>query len=123
MMDTNENNPKPLPSASPTARGYAADSGPPTYRIETVADLLTVPAERVDAMLTDLRAYLRMLRPLADHLNAQASAATGGKATELLKAVPAFTWVDDGANDLTIRLRAPSGETHMHTISPQADAA
>lgn len=119
MIDTE----KATESTSAAAGGYMAGSEPPTYRIETIADLLTVPADRVDALLVDLRSYLTMVRPLADHLNAAASAATGGRVPEAMRLIPAFTWLDDGAHDVHTDLHTPDGETHRFTVRAEADAA
>ena len=56
------------------------------YRIETVNDMLKIPADKVDHFLVDLRNYLNTinhLKTLADEVD------TGG----------GFTWVDDGKHD------------------------
>jgi hypothetical protein len=61
---------------------------PKTYRIATVEDFLKVPEERLECCLSEFRTVLRTFRLFE---------AVIGRELE-----PAFTWVDDGENHITV---------------------
>jgi hypothetical protein len=66
----------------------------PTYRIETLADMLTIPEDRREVFLTDLAIWLEIYKPLSD-LAAEISNGT------VLKAATYMTWKDDGISGVS----------------------
>jgi hypothetical protein len=64
------------------------------YRIETLADIFTVPADKHDALLADLAAWLKYR---ADMLDALRKVGVG----DLVEMPPVMTWVDDGVTGLS----------------------
>lgn len=73
------------------------DHDAPRYQIETLKDMLDIPAERVDAFLEDLRRYLQQGQALLNSLNAVAKSDTGRE--ELFEMAGTMIWIDDGKHD------------------------
>ena len=74
------------------------------YRIETLADIFTVPADKHDALLQDLATWLKYR---ADMLDALGKVGVGA----LVEMPPVMTWVDDGVTGLSsLRVTITRGE-------------
>jgi hypothetical protein len=78
----------------------------PTYKITKVADFLKVPPDRRDACLKAFAEFLPMAQDMLDVANTFADLLGADKS---LNAIEGFTWIDDGKDEVTIRLR-PSDE-------------
>jgi len=73
----------------------------PTYRLESIGDFLKVPKDRLAACLSEFRDFLDVTRDvigLADTLGEITGSGYVGAR------VGAFTWIDDGKKEQTIRV-------------------
>jgi hypothetical protein len=80
------------------------DAEPKTYHIETVADFLKVPQDRLDDCLAEFRTVLRCVEPF--------EALTGAEI------VPSFTWVDDGNRHISVDIRPLRPPAEALTMPP-----
>lgn len=83
-------------------------SPPPIYEIETVADFLTVPNDRIAICLDEFSAWIesaKALGELIESLSEMADIAPDG-VVEFKKIV----WIDDGMKNVTIELVEKAGE-------------
>ena len=64
---------------------------PNTYSLRTMSDLLTVPADRIDAMLRDLRYALEMAHFV------------GGQDVQAMR-FETFDWTDDGEHSVDVKM-------------------
>lgn len=69
-----------------------------TYRIDTVADMLAVPVDRVPFLLDDLANYLAHV-----HATKALNEALGA---EVMRVETGFNWIDDGKHETTLNVRA-----------------
>lgn len=74
------------------------------YRIETLADILAVPADKHDALLAHLAAWIQYRAKMLEALGKFGVA-------ELVQMPPVMTWVDDGVTGLSsLRVTITRGE-------------
>ena len=73
------------------------------YKIVNVTDFLDVPEDRIDDCLTEFKPFLEYMRPMIA-LAKMGAESLGQDPEEALK-VMAFTWIDDGKTDVTIRVQ------------------
>lgn len=68
------------------------------HEFTTIADLMAVPSDKIDALCEDLRGFL--------HMNAVTNAALADfiAAGQVVPGTT-FRWIDDGKHDATITLR------------------
>lgn len=99
-------------------------SAPPSYEIKTVQDFLLVPADRLEACLSEFRDYLEYARDIME-LAKLAGEIVGAKETE--SSVGSFNWTDDGIRKGTIHIETKveqngklrDGATERRPSSPE----
>lgn len=80
----------------------------PTYRVRTVADFLTIPADRRAKALAEFPAYLEILETVQPLLS------TGLVERE---AAEVFQWVDDGKEESRVAIiNREDGTTILETV-------
>lgn len=98
-------------------------SEPQQYGIETIADLLAIPADKIEACLIDLAAWVRIMKAAAARpdvfkiLDGSADGRCGpGR----------FVWIDDGEHMAAVRLQTSDGKevaTVRWDVSPEEPGA
>lgn len=75
------------------------------YRIERVSDFLLVPEDRLADCLKEFATCLEIARPAVALLR-EVEREMEGRAPVIEWPLRAFTWIDDGAHDITIGIEA-----------------
>jgi len=93
----------------------------PTYEIRAITDFAKVPADRLDACLAEFRTYLQIIGPTIRLLDTL-TAAKIGQGMVTWRDTGVFCWIDDGEQNVGVRLRDAKGET-IATVNLRGDDA
>ena len=77
---------------------------PKRYEIRHINDIFSVPEDRFDDFLVDLKSFYTLAKPMCDLVDTTAQ--TVGLNVSTMP--ESFTWIDDGKHDATIRFKNPS---------------
>lgn len=95
----------------PRSEGAVGEPEPRRYEFRTVADFIALPYDKLDACLTDFRAWCLLITGFRDDVR------LGG--TLSIKNGDVFTWIDDGKHEIALNIKYGDGsETRLTHTGP-----
>lgn len=79
------------------------------YRIETVADFLNVPEDRIEDCLKEFADFIELSRAMLQAASFMAQI----MGIEDKSKIGAYTWIDDGKKEKTVRFQSPSEDNQQ----------